>query len=116
MGTRSQAGFSMIEMAVSMAVALLLMLGMASFLIESSRLNKSQQMQAEVQANARNCMLMVAQKLRSAGWNPTLGVGQHAQIVEVELQREYEGKGAYPNCNARRTHRSCGRVRVCANH
>jgi hypothetical protein len=30
-------------------------------------------------------------------WNPQLGIGQHAQIVEVELQREYEGKGAYPN-------------------
>lgn len=35
--------------------------------------------------------------VRPAVWNPQLGVGQHAQIVEVELQREYEGKGAYPN-------------------
>jgi hypothetical protein len=29
---------------------------------------------------------------RPASWNPQLGVGKHAQIVEVELQREYEGK------------------------
>jgi hypothetical protein len=35
--------------------------------------------------------------VRPAVWNEQLGVGQHAQIVEVELQREYEGKGAYPN-------------------
>eukprot|EP00038_Savillea_parva_P017329 m.19844 g.19844 ORF g.19844 m.19844 type:complete len:597 (+) comp3731_c0_seq1:39-1829(+) len=35
--------------------------------------------------------------VRPAAWNPQLGVGQHAQIVEVELQREYEGKQAYPN-------------------
>eukprot|EP00051_Salpingoeca_urceolata_P017172 m.232290 g.232290 ORF g.232290 m.232290 type:complete len:727 (+) comp18882_c0_seq12:64-2244(+) len=34
---------------------------------------------------------------RPAEWNNQLGVGKHAQIVEVELQREYEGKGAYPN-------------------
>ena len=34
---------------------------------------------------------------RPAQWNPTLGVGHHAQIVEVELQREYESKGAIPN-------------------
>jgi hypothetical protein len=35
--------------------------------------------------------------VRPAVWNPTLGTGTHAQIVEVELQREYEGKGAVPN-------------------
>eukprot|EP01065_Artemidia_motanka_P005920 TRINITY_DN12878_c0_g1_i1.p1 TRINITY_DN12878_c0_g1~~TRINITY_DN12878_c0_g1_i1.p1 ORF type:complete len:588 (+),score=184.61 TRINITY_DN12878_c0_g1_i1:65-1765(+) len=34
---------------------------------------------------------------RPAGWNPQLGVGKHQQIVEVELQREYEGKAAFPN-------------------
>lgn len=30
-------------------------------------------------------------------WNGQLAVGRHAQIVEIELQREYEGKGAIPN-------------------
>ena len=34
---------------------------------------------------------------RPATWNNQLGVGKHAQIVEVELQREYEGKASYPN-------------------
>jgi hypothetical protein len=29
--------------------------------------------------------------------NECLGQGQHPQIVEVQCQREYEGKGAYPN-------------------
>jgi len=35
----------------------------------------------------------IADFFRPAIWNPSLGVGKHAQIVEVELQREYEGKG-----------------------
>lgn len=35
--------------------------------------------------------------VRPSTWNPMLGVGEHAQIVEVELQREYESKGALPN-------------------
>ena len=35
--------------------------------------------------------------VRPAIFNPTLGKGTHAQIVEVELQREYESKGAIPN-------------------
>jgi hypothetical protein len=34
---------------------------------------------------------------RSFDFNPTLGLGNHPQIVEVQAQREYEGKGAYPN-------------------
>ena len=28
--------------------------------------------------------------------NPCLGLGRHPQIIEVQCQREYEGKGAYP--------------------
>ncbi|WP_276504720.1 hypothetical protein [Terrimonas pollutisoli] len=35
--------------------------------------------------------------LRTFGFNPTLSLGHHPQIVEVQCQREYEGKGAYPN-------------------
>jgi hypothetical protein len=34
---------------------------------------------------------------RHTAWNPCLGLGRHRQIVEVQCQREYEGKGAYPN-------------------
>ena len=34
---------------------------------------------------------------RTYSFNPTLGIGKHPQIVEVECQREYEGKGAYPD-------------------
>ncbi|UKJ07952.1 hypothetical protein [Solitalea lacus] len=35
--------------------------------------------------------------LRTFSFNPTLTLGNHSQIVEVQCQREYEGKGAYPN-------------------
>ena len=34
---------------------------------------------------------------RTFNFNPTLAIGKHPQIVEVECQREYEGKGAFPN-------------------
>lgn len=29
--------------------------------------------------------------------NPCIGIGPHRQVIEVQCQREYEGKGAYPN-------------------
>jgi hypothetical protein len=34
---------------------------------------------------------------RTVPFNPTIGIGKHQQIIEVQCQREYEGKGAYPN-------------------
>jgi hypothetical protein len=34
---------------------------------------------------------------RTFDFNPTLTIGKHPQIVEVQCQREYEGKGAYPD-------------------
>jgi len=35
--------------------------------------------------------------VRTMPFNPTIGVGKHKQIVEVQCQREYEGNGAHPN-------------------
>lgn len=34
---------------------------------------------------------------RNTEFNKVLGKGHHKQIVEVQCQREYEGKGAFPN-------------------
>lgn len=34
---------------------------------------------------------------RTHPFSPMLGLGQHHQMMEIQCQREYEGKGAYPN-------------------
>lgn len=34
---------------------------------------------------------------RRVRFNPCIGKGVHRQVIEVQCQREYEGKGAYPN-------------------
>jgi hypothetical protein len=34
---------------------------------------------------------------RTHRFTPLLGIGRHPQLVEVQCQREYEGKGAFPN-------------------
>lgn len=34
---------------------------------------------------------------RNVNVNPCLGAGQHGQVIEVQCQREYEGKGSFPN-------------------
>jgi prepilin-type N-terminal cleavage/methylation domain-containing protein len=65
-----QAGFSLIEMLVGLTILMLAMVGLASLLIQNSKINKAEQLTAEVQANARNTLSMVVQKMRSAGWDP----------------------------------------------
>lgn len=34
---------------------------------------------------------------RTFPFNKTIALGRHKQVIEVQCQREYEGKGAYPN-------------------
>ncbi|BDD12369.1 hypothetical protein FUAX_48010 (plasmid) [Fulvitalea axinellae] len=34
---------------------------------------------------------------RGTPYNKTIGIGKHQQIVEIQCQREYEGKGTHPN-------------------
>jgi prepilin-type N-terminal cleavage/methylation domain-containing protein len=67
---KSQRGFSLLELLVSMTVLMVCVVGLAKLTIENSRINRSEQMTVKAQANARNCMSMIVQKLRSAGWDP----------------------------------------------
>ncbi|MCP3978313.1 MAG: prepilin-type N-terminal cleavage/methylation domain-containing protein [bacterium] len=79
----AESGFSLLEFMVSLSVFLLCSAGLAQVMVESSRINKSEQMTAQVQANARNCLSMVVQRLRSAGWDP-----MNAGIVTVALDAD----------------------------
>ena len=63
-------GFSLVELLVSISIVLITLTGLAKMTLENSRINRAQQMTAQVQGNARNCMALVVQKLRSAGWDP----------------------------------------------
>ncbi len=70
MSVREQKGFSLVELLVSLAVLVLAMTGIAGLLIQNARINKSQQMTQAAHSNARNCLAMIVQELRSAGWDP----------------------------------------------
>lgn len=96
-----QRGFSLVELMVSMAVLLLALAGLAKMMIEGSQINRAQQMTAQVQANARNCMTMVVHKLRSAGWDPannnlalvTWDSDLTDDISEIEVFADLDGDG-----------------------
>lgn len=67
---RAEDGFSLLEMLVSLAIFSMAMGGLAGLLMQNSRINRANQMSAEVQSTARNCLSMIVQVLRSAGWDP----------------------------------------------
>ena len=99
---KGQRGFTMIEVLVSLTVLSLAMTGLFSLLVHNSRLNKSEQMKAETQANARNVLSIVVQKLRSAGWDPlgtdlfaglTLDTNTGDTIAEITVRADYHTAG-----------------------
>jgi prepilin-type N-terminal cleavage/methylation domain-containing protein len=67
---RDEAGFSLVEMLVGMTVFCLAVGGIAGLLVQNSQINRTQQMREEAQANARTCLSMIVQVLRSAGYDP----------------------------------------------
>jgi prepilin-type N-terminal cleavage/methylation domain-containing protein len=68
--SRPQAGFTLVEMLVSLAAFLLMAGPLAALLVQNAQANKAEQMTVQVQADARNCMLLIENALRTAGWDP----------------------------------------------
>lgn len=66
----SERGVSILELLISMALLLAVMVGITALLIQNARANRSQQLVAELQTNARTCVSMIVQRLRNAGWDP----------------------------------------------
>jgi len=85
-----EAGFSLVEMIVSFAILLLLFTGVASFLIQSSQANTADQMAVTIQSDARSSLGIIANVLRSAGWDP-----RNAGIAAVGLDPTPTGTDNY---------------------
>ena len=67
---RAEDGFTLVELVVSLGLLSMVLGGVAGLMVQSSQINRAEQMSAEVQSNARNCLSMIVQTLRSAGWDP----------------------------------------------
>lgn len=76
----AEGGFSLLELLVSLALLSMVLGGIAGLLVQNSQINRAEQMRAEIQSTARNCLSMIVQVLRTAGWDP-----QNAGFAAVAL-------------------------------
>jgi len=67
---RAEGGFTLVELLVSLTLLSMVLGGIAGLLVQNSRINRVEQMSAEMQSDARNCLSMIVQVLRTAGWDP----------------------------------------------
>ena len=99
--SKTQSGFTLVELLVGATIVLLIMGGVAGVLIQNSRLNKSQHIRATLQSDVRSCVAMIVQKLRSAGWDPAqaafapvvLDSNPGDGISEIEVFADLDGDG-----------------------
>jgi len=80
----NQRGFSLIELLIGLVLAGLIGTAIATVMLQNSRLNRSQQLLANAQNNARASMDLVVSRLRSAGWDP-MGAGIGVVATDPDL-------------------------------
>jgi Tfp pilus assembly protein PilW len=89
-------------MLVSLAIFSTCLTALAGFILDSSRLNRSQHMAMTIQADARNCLEIVTGALRTAGWNPrsagfsplALNTADPASADHIEVFADLDEDGA----------------------
>ncbi len=74
-------GMSMLEVLIATAILLTAMAAVGGMLLQSSRIGRSQQIAADMQADARSCLAMIVGKLRTAGWDP---MSAGIQVVQLD--------------------------------
>ena len=91
----NQRGFSLIELLVGLVLAGLIGTAIATVMLQNSRLNRSQQLLANAQNNARASMDLVVGRLRSAGWDPmAAGIGTSSPPIRISATRSARSRSS----------------------
>jgi prepilin-type N-terminal cleavage/methylation domain-containing protein len=77
----SQAGFSLVELLVSVAIIVLLMSAVFPFLFQSQKNYQDNQVVSEANQSARAAMEVMSQEIGQAGFNPNFSVAKASSVL-----------------------------------
>jgi type IV pilus assembly protein PilW len=91
-----QAGFTLIEMLIALAISSVLLAGLYSFYLSQKQTYVLREQVAEMQQNVRSGLALMAREIRMAGYNPTgaPGVGIVAagpQTIRITMDLNNDG-------------------------
>lgn len=78
----SQRGFTVVEALISLVLLLVAVMAVAGVLVENLKINRAKQMTVDVQSQTRNCLSLIVDALRSAGWNPKDPASTQSVVVD----------------------------------
>ncbi|MEW5824861.1 MAG: prepilin-type N-terminal cleavage/methylation domain-containing protein [Pseudomonadota bacterium] len=96
-GSRSQWGFTLIELMIAMTLGLLLVLGVINLFMANSRANKLTEGLAMVQENARTGLEMMMRDIREAGSTPCGGAASTTTTQGIVAESILSGGQSVPN-------------------
>jgi prepilin-type N-terminal cleavage/methylation domain-containing protein len=79
--TSSERGFTLVEMLISLAIFSVVATMVAKTVVDGAKLTKTEQMTIAAQSDARNCVSLIEQAIRTAGWDP-----RNAGFAGIQLQ------------------------------
>jgi type IV pilus assembly protein PilW len=103
MNDRRQAGFSLTELLISIAVASILLAAISTYFAYQNRSYAAQNQLTEMNENTRAALDLLEREIRLAGYNPTRatfnGIPYNASSATLDLYQDLDGDGAITGTN-----------------
>ena len=90
------AGFTLMELLVSMAIGLVVLAGVAGTFTAQTRQNSAEEQTAQMQQNVRGALDLMVREIQMAGYKPNGGTvtGVTYSVSQLEIQADMDGDGS----------------------
>lgn len=103
MSNRHQAGFSLVELLISIAISMILLAAISTYFIYQDRTYAAQNQLTEMHENTRAALDLLEREIRLAGYNPARaafnGIPYNSNTGTLDLYQDLNGDGAATGTN-----------------
>lgn len=96
LGDKKAAGFTLMELLVSMAISLVVLAGVTGTFTAQTRQNSAEEQIAQLQQNVRGALDLMVREIHIAGYKPNGGTvtGITYSASQLEIQADMDGNGS----------------------